>query len=64
MKSISIWILSTLLFSGLMSCEMKEEIFGKDIPEETGFLALDVNAGSSASVETKAATDDIEAFLL
>lgn len=64
MKSISIWILSTLLFSGLMSCEMKEEIFGKDIPEETGFLALDVNAGSSASVETKAATDDIEAFPL
>lgn len=64
MKTINIWMLGAVLFSGLMSCEMKEEIFGKDIPEETGFLALDVNAGSSASVETKAVTDDTEAFPL
>ena len=29
MKAINIWMLSTVLFSGLMSCEMKEEISGK-----------------------------------
>ena len=40
MKAINIWMLSTVLFSGLMSCEMKEEIFGKEIPKETGYLIL------------------------
>ena len=50
MKAINIWMLSTVLFSGLMSCEMKEEIFGKEIPKETGYLTLDVSAGSSASL--------------
>ena len=44
MKAINIWMLSTVLFSGLMSCEMKEEIFGKEIPKETGYLTLDVSA--------------------
>ena len=53
MKAINIWMLSTVLFSGLMSCEMKEEIFGKEIPKETGYLTLDVSAGSSASLATK-----------
>ena len=53
MKAINIWMLGTVLFSGLISCEMKEEIFGKDIPTETGYLTLDVNAGSSSSVETR-----------
>ena len=43
---------------------MKEEIFGKDIPTETGYLTLDVNAGSSSSVETKGATDQKEEFPL
>ena len=43
MKAINIWMLGTVLFSGLISCEMKEEIFGKDIPTETGYLTLDVN---------------------
>ena len=37
MKAINIWMLGTVLFSGLISCEMKEEIFGKDIPTETGY---------------------------
>ncbi|WP_297904671.1 DUF4493 domain-containing protein [uncultured Parabacteroides sp.] len=64
MKAINIWMLGTVLFSGLMSCEMKEEIFGKEIPSETGYLTLDVNVGSSASVETKGATDNKEEFPL
>lgn len=64
MKAINIWMLGTVLFSGLISCEMKEEIFGKDIPTETGYLTLDVNAGSSSSVETKGATDQKEEFPL
>lgn len=65
MKAINIWMLGTALFAGLASCEMKDEIFGKDVPAETGYLTLDVNAGSSASVDTKAAaTDDKEAFPL
>ena len=64
MKAINIWMLSTVLFSGLMSCEMKEEIFGKEIPKETGYLTLDVSAGSSASLATKGATDQKEDFPL
>lgn len=57
MKAINIWMLGAALLSGLASCEMKEEIFGKGVPTETGFLTLDVNAGSSAEVETKAGKD-------
>ena len=64
MKAINIWVLGTVLFSGLVSCEMKDEIFGKGIPTETGYLTLKVTAGSSASVETKGATDDKEEFPL
>lgn len=64
MKAINIWVLGTVLFSGLVSCEMKDEIFGKGIPTETGYLTLNVTAGSSASVETKGATDDKEEFPL
>lgn len=64
MKTINIWMLGAVLFSGLMSCEMKEEIFGKGIPEETGYLTLDVNAGSSVSMETKGRTDQKENFPL
>ena len=64
MKAINIWMLSTVLFSGLMSCEMKEEIFGKEIPKETGYLTLDRSAGSSASLATKGATDQKEDFPL
>lgn len=54
MKIINICMLGAALLSGLTSCEMKEEIFGKDIPQETGFLTLDISAGSTAEVETKA----------
>lgn len=54
MKAINICMLGAALLSGLASCEMKEEIFGKDIPQETGFLTLDISAGSTAEVETKA----------
>ena len=31
MKAINIWMLGTVLFSGLISCEMKEEIFRKPV---------------------------------
>ncbi|MDY3068482.1 MAG: DUF4493 domain-containing protein [Parabacteroides sp.] len=62
MKAINIWMLSAVFFAGLTSCEMKDEIFGKDVPNETGYLTLDVNAGSSASVETKGTTDQKEDF--
>ena len=61
-KAINIWMLSAVFFAGLTSCEMKDEIFGKDVPNETGYLTLDVNAGSSASVETKGTTDQKEDF--
>lgn len=54
MKIINICMLGAALLSGLTSCEMKEEIFGKDIPQETGSLTLDISAGSTAEVETKA----------
>ena len=54
MKIINICMLGAALLSGLTSCEMKEEIFGNDIPQETGFLTLDISAGSTAEVETKA----------
>ena len=59
MKAINKWALVVTLLVGLASCEMKDEIFGKDLMSgDTGVLSLSVETGK----KTKGSTDQIDQF--
>lgn len=59
MKVINKWALVVTLLVGLASCEMKDEIFGKDpMSGDTGVLSLSVETGK----KTKGSTDQIDQF--
>ena len=59
MKAINKWALVVSLLVGLASCEMKDEIFGKDpMSGDTGVLSLSVETGK----KTKGSTDQIDQF--
>lgn len=59
MKVINKWALVVTLLVGLASCEMKDEIFGKDpMSGDTGVLSLSVETGK----KTKGSTDQIDLF--
>lgn len=59
MKVINKWALVVSLLVGLASCEMKDEIFGKDpMSGDTGVLSLSVETGK----KTKGSTDQIDQF--
>lgn len=59
MKVINKWALVVSLLVGLASCEMKDEIFGKDpMSGDTGILSLSVETGK----KTKGSTDQIDQF--
>lgn len=59
MKAINKWALVVTLLVGLASCEMKDEILGKDLMSgDTGVLSLSVETGK----KTKGSTDQIDQF--
>ena len=65
MKKINTLLIAAALLSGLASCEMKEELIGKETMTsgEMGLLDLTVETNSSSStVVTKAVTDVVEDF--
>ena len=59
MKAINKWALAVTLLAGLSSCEMKDEILGKDpLTGDTGILSLYVETGKT----TKGTTDQVDQF--
>ena len=61
MKQIYTWAAGFALCAGLVSCEMKEELWGKEgeVPTETGTVELGVAVDDKTNVViTKAAADD------
>lgn len=59
MKAINKWALAVTLLAGLASCEMKDEILGKDpLTGDTGILSLYVETGKT----TKGTTDQVDQF--
>lgn len=60
MKKIYTMAAGFLLCAGLVSCEMKEELFGEGtVPEETGFVTLGVSVDDKTNVViTRAAATD------
>lgn len=61
MKKIYTWAAGFALCAGLVSCEMKEELWGKEgeVPTETGTVELGVAVDDKTNVViTKAAADD------
>ena len=59
MKAINKWALAVTLLAGLASCEMKDEILGKDpMSDDTGTLSLYVETGKT----TKGTTDQVDQF--
>lgn len=59
MKAINKWTLAVALLAGLSSCEMKDEILGKDpLTGDTGTLSLYVETGKT----TKGTTDQVDQF--
>ncbi len=59
MKAINKWALAVALLAGLSSCEMKDEILGKDpLTGDTGILSLYVETGKT----TKGTTDQVDQF--
>lgn len=59
MKAINKWALAVTLLAGLASCEMKDEILGKDpMSGDTGTLSLYVETGKT----TKGTTDQVDQF--
>ena len=59
MKEINKWALAVTLLAGLASCEMKDEILGKDpMSGDTGTLSLYVETGKT----TKGTTDQVDQF--
>lgn len=59
MKAINKWALAVTLLAGLSSCEMKDEILGKDpLTGDTGTLNLYVETGKT----TKGTTDQVDQF--
>lgn len=59
MKAINKWTLAVALLAGLSSCEMKDEILGKDpLTGDTGILSLYVETGKT----TKGTTDQVDQF--
>ena len=57
MKAINKWALAVTLLAGLSSCEMKDEILGKDpLTGDTGILSLYVETGKT----TKGTTDQVD----
>ena len=59
MKAINKWALAVAMLAGLASCEMKNEILGKDpMTGDTGTLNLYVETGKT----TKGTTDQVDQF--
>ena len=59
MKAINKWALAVAMLAGLASCEMKNEILGKDpMTGDTGTLNLYVETGKT----TKGTTDKVDQF--
>lgn len=59
MKAINKWALAVTLLAGLSSCEMKDEILGKDpLTGDTGILSLYVETGKT----TKGTTNQVDQF--
>ena len=59
MKAINKWTLAVAMLAGLASCEMKNEILGKDpMTGDTGTLNLYVETGKT----TKGTTDQVDQF--
>lgn len=59
MKAINKWTLAVAMLAGLASCEMKNEILGKDpMTGDTGTLSLYVETGKT----TKGTTDQVDQF--
>lgn len=59
MKAINKWTLAVAMLAGLTSCEMKNEILGKDpMTGDTGTLNLYVETGKT----TKGTTDQVDQF--
>lgn len=59
MKAINKWALAVAMLAGLASCEMKNEILGKDpMSGDTGILSLYVETGKT----TKGTTDQVDQF--
>lgn len=59
MKAINKWALAVAMLAGLTSCEMKNEILGKDpMTGDTGTLNLYVETGKT----TKGTTDQVDQF--
>lgn len=59
MKAINKWALAVAMLAGLASCEMKNEILGKDpMTGDTGILSLYVETGKT----TKGTTDQVDQF--
>lgn len=59
MKAINKWALAVAMLAGLASCEMKNEILGKDpMSGDTGTLSLYVETGKT----TKGTTDQVDQF--
>lgn len=59
MKAINKWTLAVALLAGLSSCEMKDEILGKDpLTGDTGILSMYVETGKT----TKGTTDQVDQF--
>ncbi len=59
MKAIYKWALAVTLLAGLASCEMKDEILGKDpMTGDTGTLSLSVETGKT----TRGTTDQVDQF--
>lgn len=59
MKAINKWTLAVAMLAGLASCEMKDEILGKDpLTGDTGILSLYVETGKT----TKGTTDQVDQF--
>lgn len=59
MKAINKWALAVAMLAGLASCEMKDEILGKDpMSGDTGTLSLYVETGKT----TKGTTDQVDQF--
>ena len=59
MKTLNKILMGVFLFTGLLSCEMKEEILGdKDLSGETGTLTLGVLTNDETNVITKATDNE------
>ena len=59
MKTMNKWMWAVTLLFGLASCEMKDEILGKDLMSgDTGLLSLNVETGKAS----RGTTDQVDQF--